>query len=138
MITIIVIIVIIIIIIITAIIITIMILIIKKIFINNEWWADPGLGLKKVLWLWTKFQTWMAQTTIYHEYVYCERDPSRGFVQYLSSLLDYLLDNNCKYFISLNYGFEYMKNAESTNVPFTIFRTRIPKGKLRTLIWKLL
>ena len=48
-----------------AIIIIIIIIIIKKIFTNNEWWADPGLSLTKVLWLWTNFQMQMAQTTVY-------------------------------------------------------------------------
>ena len=69
-------------------IVIILIIITKKVFTNNEWWADPGLSLTKVLWLWTNFQMQMAQTTVYQEYVYCQRDPCRGIVHYLSSLLN--------------------------------------------------
>ena len=39
----------------------------------------------------------MAQTTVYQEYVYCERDPCCGIVQPLSLLLDHLFDSNFKY-----------------------------------------
>ena len=73
----------------------------------------------------------MAQT-VYHEYVYCGgilvvvlyNTCPRYWINY-----QIIIANN---FIGLNYEFESMENAESTNFPFTIFRTRFAKGKSRT------
>ena len=76
--------------------IIIIIIIIKKIFTNNEWmmsgsWIKFDEGLMTM----DKFSNANGSNSL-SRICLLWRDPCRGAVQYLSSLLDYLLNNNCK------------------------------------------